>query len=200
MELNTEQKILEAAQEIFHQKGYDGARMQEIAGHAGINKGLLHYYFKTKDKLFAAIFDAAFHKMITEIVSILRLDACVAERLCLIVDRYMALLMQHPDLPRFVVHELNNNPAGFGKKHITREAKAAFVHFSASVHAEIKQKKIPDLDPRQLFINTLSLIVFPFIARPLIQGITAASNTELKQLLADRKEQVKDSIRRELKV
>ena len=55
-ELNTEQTILEAAKKIFIHKGMDGARMQEIADEAGINKALLHYYFRSKDKLFEAIF------------------------------------------------------------------------------------------------------------------------------------------------
>ena len=67
----TEQKILEAAQEVFHEKGYDGARMQEIADKASINKGLLHYYFKTKDSLFEAIFSIAFRQMIAQIQAII---------------------------------------------------------------------------------------------------------------------------------
>ena len=53
----TEQKILDAAEVVFHEKGFDGARMQEIADKATINKGLLHYYFKSKDALFDAIFN-----------------------------------------------------------------------------------------------------------------------------------------------
>ncbi|HEX2898201.1 MAG TPA: helix-turn-helix domain-containing protein, partial [Bacteroidia bacterium] len=57
---NTEFRILEAARHIFQQKGFDGARMQEIADTAQINKGLLHYYFKSKDALFHKVFGIAF--------------------------------------------------------------------------------------------------------------------------------------------
>ena len=49
---NTELKILKAAKEVFIIKGFEGSRMQEIADTAGINKSLLHYYFRTKDNLF----------------------------------------------------------------------------------------------------------------------------------------------------
>ena len=55
--INTESRILEAAKEVFIAKGFDGARMQEIADTAEINKALLHYYFRNKDKLFEAVFE-----------------------------------------------------------------------------------------------------------------------------------------------
>ncbi len=200
MELTTEQKILAAAQAVFLKKGYDGARMQEIAGEAGINKGLLHYYFKTKDTLFGAIFSAAFNSMVSQIVTILQQDVPVEERLFRVVDRYMALLMNNPDMPRFVVHELSKNPAGFINKHITGEAKTAFAGFSAAVKSEVRRKKIAPADPRQLFVDTISLIVFPFLARPLIQGITVSTAPEMKDLLAGRKEHIREAIRRQLRV
>ena len=51
-DIGTEQKILLAARKIFFQKGLAGARMQDIANEAGINKAILHYYFRSKDQLF----------------------------------------------------------------------------------------------------------------------------------------------------
>jgi AcrR family transcriptional regulator len=61
--LTTEEKILEAAKKVFHRKGFEGARMQEIADEAGINKALLHYYFRTKENLFDDVFKAAFREI-----------------------------------------------------------------------------------------------------------------------------------------
>ncbi|HOY18340.1 MAG TPA: helix-turn-helix domain-containing protein, partial [Haliscomenobacter sp.] len=68
-ELSTEEKIVQAAKEVFTQKGYAAARTDEIAVRAGVNKGLLQYYFKgkSKEKLFKAIFEEAFLKMVTRI-------------------------------------------------------------------------------------------------------------------------------------
>ena len=60
---DTEQRIFEAARVIFIRKGMSDARMQEIADEAGINKSLLHYYFRTKEKLFDAVFKEAFSQM-----------------------------------------------------------------------------------------------------------------------------------------
>ena len=72
---STEQKIIEAAETVFHEKGFDGARMQEIADKANINKGLLHYYFKSKDVLFEAIFSAALRRTLTNLNSILIMES-----------------------------------------------------------------------------------------------------------------------------
>lgn len=198
-EKNTEQKILEAAEDVFHIKGYDGARMQEIAEHAGINKGLLHYYFKTKEKLFEAIFSAALHRMVSKIHAILELDISLEDRIGLIVDQYMMLLSKNPNLPRFVINELNKNPEQFIARHINRDASSAFEEFVTSVQQEVDKKNIRQIDPRQLFFNMISLIIFPFVGRPLLQGVTGADNNTFKELMTERKEHIKQFIRNALR-
>ena len=64
----TEKKIIAAATDIFLKKGKDGARMQEIADHAGINKALLHYYFRSKDRLFEEVFKNEIKTIVTSII------------------------------------------------------------------------------------------------------------------------------------
>ena len=70
----TEEKIFEAATEVFEEKGMDGARMQDIANHAGINKSLLHYYFRTKDHLFNAVFEKLAGKMFRKFAPLFEKD------------------------------------------------------------------------------------------------------------------------------
>lgn len=200
MEVNTEQKILIAAEEVFHQKGYDGARMQEIAEEAGINKGLLHYYFKTKDKLFEAIFSVALHKMISKISSIVELDISLEAKIDMMVEQYMAVLIRHQNLPRFVLNELNKNSDQFVARHIDKDAKRAFEKFVTTVQKEIDRKNIKPIDARHLMLNIISLIIFPFVGRPMAQGIFGMDNIEFQKLLLERKEHVKgflkDALRR----
>jgi TetR/AcrR family transcriptional regulator len=191
MELKTEQKILDAAEEVFHQKGFDGARMQEIAEEAGINKGLLHYYFKTKDKLFETIFSVALHKMISKISAIVELDISLYEKIDMMIEQYMIILMRHPNLPRFVLNELNKNPDQFIARHVNKDAQIAFGSFVASVQKEINKKSIKRIDARHLMLNIISLIIFPFVGRPMAQGIFGMDNTEFQKLLLERKEHVK---------
>ena len=79
-EQNTEQKILDAAKEVFQKKGMTGARMQEIADKAGINKALLHYYYRTKEKLFEKAFEAAFSLFYPKVKKMLISDKTVLEK------------------------------------------------------------------------------------------------------------------------
>ena len=55
---NAEERILAAAKKVFTTKGMAGARMQDIADEAVINKALVHYYFRDKDKMFEVVFRA----------------------------------------------------------------------------------------------------------------------------------------------
>ena len=196
---NTEDKILAAAEEVFQEKGYDGTRMQEVADHAGINKGLLHYYFKSKDKLFEAIFSVALNRMVAKIAAILEMELSLEEKIGMIVDQYMALLLRNPQLPRFVLNELHKNADTFVGKHNSSAAKTAFRHFALSVDREASAGRIAQTDARQLFVNMMSLVIFPFVGRPLLQVVMGTDKDEFTALLAERKTYIKSFIRAALK-
>lgn len=195
----TEQKILEAAEEIFHEKGYDGARMQEIADKATINKGLLHYYFKSKDLLFEAIFNAALRRMVTNLNSILLMENSLEEKIDLIIDAYMNMLARNSALPRFVINELNKDPDKFINKFLNENVKNVFSSFIASVQKEVDAGKIKPIDPRQLFMNIISMIIFPYVGRPMIQVIVGLENKEFYSLMNERRELIKTFIKQALR-
>ena len=196
---NTEQKILDAASQVFHTHGYDGARMQEIASEAGINKGLLHYYFKTKDALFQAIFGVALNQIIAKILIILEKELSVEDKINQLVDQYISMLLLNPNLPRFVLHELSKNPDHFTARHLNKKVEAAFMQFSHSIEAEVAQGKIRAIDARQLFTNLMSLMVFPFVGKPMLQKLFQLNNLEYKKLMEARKAHVKDFIQAALR-
>ena len=97
----TEEKILDAAQTVFTRKGMDGARMQEIANEAGINKALLHYYFRSKQKLFEAIFKQVFKQIFPDIKAFIHSEIPLEKKLGIFVEKYIDLLMKNPFLPSF---------------------------------------------------------------------------------------------------
>ncbi len=196
---NTEEKILESAETVFHEKGYDGARMQEIADKANINKGLLHYYFKTKDSLFDAIFSMALKRMVANIHSILSMEVPLEEKMDMIIDGYMNILARNSALPRFVVTELNKDPDKFIAKHLNSSMKNVFTSFEESVQKEIKAGNIREIDSRQLFINMVSMIMFPYVGKPMIQILLGTDNKSFQTLLNQRRELIKTFIRQALK-
>ena len=196
----TEQKIIDAAETVFHEKGYDGARMQEIADKANINKGLLHYYFKSKDALFDAIFKMAVKRMSGNIHSILKMEISLEEKIDLIIDSYMNLLLRNSSLPRFVITEINKDSDKFIKKYLNGEINNVFNQFIASVQKEIEIGRIKNIEPKHLFMNMISMILFPFIGKPMIQVLIGVDNKEFNKLMIERREHVKLFIKQALQI
>ena len=110
IEKETDERIYEAARDIFHERGFDGARMQEIANRAGINKALLHYYYRSKDLLFEKVYQAAAKKLFPNIMVSLRSDDPLPKKVRLFVSGYIDTLRDNPYMPGFILHELNRNP------------------------------------------------------------------------------------------
>ncbi len=186
---NTEALILEAARKVFIEKGLEGARMQEIADEAGINKSLLHYYFRSKDKLFHAVFIEAFQKFLPQIDSLILTQAPVAVKLEAFITNYINTIIQNPFIPGFVLHELSRDPQSLAE--LLKSRASMVPQFLQQIQDEIDAGRIKPFDPRQIIINTLGLCIFPFVARPIAQTIFFENNTEAyNQFLEDRKTEV----------
>ena len=92
---NTEESILKAANEVFQTKGLDGSRMQEIADKANINKAMLHYYYRSKQLLFDAVFKKAFSLLAPELNAILNDDSSVEEKVQNFLKDHPRLKLKH---------------------------------------------------------------------------------------------------------
>jgi len=188
-EKNTEQQILNAAKTVFLKKGFDGARMQEIADEAGMNKALLHYYFRSKDKLFDAIFQEAFQQFLPRVSEIMTSDKPFFEKIWAFVESYIDMLLENPHLPMFILNELYRHPErlvnivrGFG---IQPEL------FALQMKKEIEAGNIHPVDPRHFMVTMLGLCIFPFAARPMIQRVLFENNAEeYQKFLLQRKTEV----------
>lgn len=191
---NTEQKILSAAEQEFQQKGYHGARMQSIADKASINKGLLHYYFKTKDRLFEAIFEKAFDLMVQRMNKIFALEASLREKLDAFLENYLRMLMINPAIPRFVINELNRHPETFVKKMLGRKNKPDVRNIIDQIQKEIDCGNIPPIDPVHFLIDIIGMAVFPFLARPMLQGVLQLDDQCFDQIIKERKAHIMEVI------
>lgn len=189
-EKNTEEKILEAAKKIFIIKGFDGARMQEIANEAQINKALLHYYFRSKDKLFEAVFASVFSHFFPAILEAMQREIPFAEKIKIFVDNYINMLTANPYLPAFIIGEINRNPENVLE--MIKKNMGAKPDFLFKIIAdEINMGRMRPIDPRHLMINILSLCIFPFIARPIITGLFFENNQEASNgFMEERKNEI----------
>lgn len=189
----TEDHILKAAQVIFQTKGMDGARMQEIADKAKINKAMLHYYYRSKQLLFEAVFNKAFSLLAPELNNILNDDSSIEDKIKNFTDNYIRFMMKHPYLPGFIIQELNRNPK-FIEKLKSNVSFPNITKFKTQVKNDIENGTIIPISAEQLFINILSLNVFPFVASPLIKALVNVNDKTYEALLEARKKDVSDFI------
>lgn len=195
---DAESQILDAAKNIFQKKGMDGARMQEIADEAGINKALLHYYFRSKKLLFEAVFTNAFSLLAPQLNKILNDDSSIEEKVKNFTFNQISFIIKHPYLPNFIIQELNRNPEFFDtiKEH---PSFPSLEKFKTQVQKEIQQGILKPIDGEQLFIHIVSLNLFPFIANPLLKGFLQKDDAQYKQLIENRKTEVSEFIIRSIK-
>jgi len=196
---NTESEILEAAKTIFQRKGLFGARMQEIANEAGINKALLHYYYRSKQLLFEAVFKQAFSLMAPKLNAIINSDLALEEKIKKFMHNYISFVIKHPYLPNFIIQELNNNPQ-FIKQLVAENHFPNITAFKKQVNDLVKNGKIKEITPEQLFVNMMALSIFPFIGAPLLKGFTNMNDKTYQILLKERKTTAADFIINAIKI
>ena len=195
----TEATILEAAKRIFQHKGMVGARMQEIANEAGINKALLHYYFRSKQLLFEAVFKKAFSLLAPQLNEVMNADTSICEKIRNFSSNYISFVLKHPYLPNFIIQELNRNPE-FVKKLMTEEHFPSIEKFKKQVNEKVIEGEIRPIKAEQLFINIMALNIFPFIGATLLKGFINADDATYKNLLEDRKTEVAEFIINSIKL
>lgn len=185
----TEEKILAAAKQVFMENGLDGARMQDIADKAGINKALLHYYFRSKDKLFEQIFMEEAKKFMPRVTTIMLSDLPLFEKIEQFVGQYIDTLTQNPLLPLFILNEINKNPQEMMKK-IWGNYRPPVDKVEEHVAKLVKKGEIKPIKGYELMINMVSLCIFPFLARPMVQWVTKKNDEEFFQMMEQRKKHV----------
>jgi TetR/AcrR family transcriptional regulator len=197
---NTEEKILEAAKEVFLEKGNDGTRMQEIADKAGINKSLLHYYYRNKEKLFASVFKFAFSQFSPRIFGVLKQEDDFFTLIRNFISVYIDIVSKNPFIPLFILNEINKKNTSL----FINTVKSAGLNpkvFIDRVQKEIDNGVIRAIDPNQLIVNTIGMCIFPIIGRPMIQVILFDDNkNEYEKFLETRKKEVAEFVINSIKI
>jgi AcrR family transcriptional regulator len=191
--ISTEEHILKVAREVFMQNGYDGTSMQMIADSAGINKSLLHYYYRSKERLFGHIFSKVFSQFIPNLGVIFLSDKPLEEKIREFVDRYIDVFIENPLIPIFVMQELSKNPQHLAE--LVREAGINPEIMIMNITNALKKENVKLKDPRHFLVNLIGLCVFPFAARPLVQRMIFNNDeSAYNNFLLERKKEVPEFI------
>jgi TetR/AcrR family transcriptional regulator len=188
-EPGAEERILLAARKVFVLKGLDGARMQDIADEAGINKALLHYYFRSKDQLFEKIFTETAGRFVPRVKAILLDNAGFYEKIERFCAEYIDMVLTNPFMPLFVLNEMNRQPAAFLERIFNGDL-PDLSFFSKQLNAEIRAGRVRKISLEELLMNMLSLCIFPFIGRPLLTAVLGIPPQDFQKTMLSRKKTV----------
>jgi AcrR family transcriptional regulator len=195
---SSEQKILEAAKKVFLKKGMSGARMREIAEEAGINKALLHYYFRSKSKLFKSIFDLVFMNFGPKLFGIFNDDTPIEQKIDDFVNAYLDLIAHNPYLPLFIINEIQRNPELLKDvEKVLRQIRNTKI--IDQLNAGIESGIYHPIKPAHFYTNLLAWCIFPFLTRPILDRIFGISEQEFSNFIEERKKSIPAMIMRSIK-
>ena len=187
LDTTTEEKIKSAARVAFHKKGYAATRTRDIAEEADINLALLNYYFRSKEKLFETIMFETLFSFMQNMAMVLNDEKSTLEKKVeLVAEKYIDLIIKEPNVPIFMLSEIRNNAEGLLEKLPIKQLVMNSSFFKQHQDA-VAKGKITEPNPLHFLMNILSLVVFPFIAQPLLQGISGLNETQFKKLMQERK-------------
>jgi TetR/AcrR family transcriptional regulator len=196
---NTEKRILESARRIFHIKGFSGARMQEIADEAKINKAMLNYYFRSKDKLFEAVLKEAFQNFFPKVFQMINMDLPLFEKIENFVSSYLTFLQNNRCIPGFIIGELAQNPQRL-KEFFVENGIRPPEKFIQEIKTAVENNEIIPIEPTALVLNILSLCIFPIVAKPIIETVFNINEEQYDSMIEARKKLVAQFIINAIKV
>ena len=181
-----EARIIEAAKDLFIEKGFAETSMSEIASRVGINRPGLHYYFRTKDKMFQAVCGMIGQAILPKVQDILsQRDIPLAQRIESIVDTYYTTFHKSPYLPLFILKEMQRDIGHLLDTINSSPAKESLDKLIASLQDEMRQGKLRTVPLRIVFLTFYGLMATPFLTRNFSTRLLLGENESFEDMLAE---------------
>ena len=186
-----EEQILESATELFLKKGFAATSTTEIARHAGCNQALVHYYYRTKDKLFEAIFEAKIKKFVDSLLAASDEELTFEERLSRKIGSHFDMLAENPKLPVLLFSEVSTNPKRLElfKNALSDKPQQVLDNLGKDLKKEIAKGNVREMTVYDLILDIISLNIIMFLMETPFRAITQISDEDYKSLLERRKEE-----------
>lgn len=205
-EAATEQRILEAARAVFLRRGTAGARMQEIAQEAGVNQALVHYYFRTKERLAGAVFQQIASRIFPALAQTLGADISLDEKIDRLIAIYLDNLSQNLFVPGYLISELHHHPERVQQllsSVIGADPRILMPSLLKTLEKQINERvhegTMRPIKPQQFVVNLISLCIFPFAARPMLSIVFGMDDAAFMRFIAQRKKELPDFFRSALR-
>jgi TetR/AcrR family transcriptional regulator len=189
--------LLESATEEFFEKGFHGARMQEIANRAGVNKALVHYYFRSKENLYKDVIRFQFRRNIAHLLEQLHTQDSFSTALKHFINGYIDLLAENPQIPSFMLRELADGGiivGGILKELMGQEELQAVKAVKKLMNRAVRDGEIARQDLPQLIMTVVGACIYSFVASPIIEVFMTPGSTTSASFLKARKRAVFNTI------
>lgn len=188
---STELAIIAAAEEEFFERGYNGASTTKIAEKAGVTHAMLHYYFRSKEKIFQKILDKEVDTMLSSLKPVMSPDGGLWETLESAINLYYDFLGNHRRLPFLILNVADNNPEMLEtfKRRVLADVSAAFTKHSDRFRKWIDEGVINEIDPFQLLCTIVTMSLSTFVGLPLFQNVLMMDEVQVEEYIAKRREE-----------
>jgi TetR/AcrR family transcriptional regulator len=185
-ELQTEQLIKEKAKILFFQKGFLNATTQEIADEAGVNRALIHYYFRSREQMLDTILDEALFEKKQRMRTILSSDLPFRVKIAIYIDLVVDFGLTYPYLENFIISETARHP-GKVIEFCAKDRIKSVDLIRDQLEAEIRKKKIAPISPEHFMVNLSAMCHYPLLAKSILQTIHGMTDAAYKKFLLERK-------------
>lgn len=186
----TEELIKNTARRLFFGEGKFNATTQEIADAAGVNRTLINYYFRSRDKLFDIVFTDAQEREQQRTESIIFSELPFKEKIAQFIDDSFIIAKEHPYMEIYLVTQFNQGCYFKDEEGMDRMLKKFF----EEVIEEMDKGTITKMNPIQFILNMVSLISFPISMRPLFQKTMRLTDEDYEKILDERKDIIMDNL------
>jgi TetR/AcrR family transcriptional regulator len=192
-DLETRERILDAAHAVFTRKGTAAGRTQEIAAEAGVNKALVHYYFGTKAALADAIFARALGTIMPRIFGILAdPERSIEEKVPAIAQEQIEFHSARPYLAGYLISELHAQPDRIARLLTRQGGSVPLDVIRRQLREGARAGKIRPISAEQFVANLMGLLIFPFAIRPALRELLSLDDTRWRAFIEERRRLVPD--------
>ncbi len=184
---HTEILIKETAKRIFFQKGLLNATTQQIADEAGVNRALIHYYFRSRDQLFRTVLEEAVNETRNKVDSIFNSEESFKVKISKYLDVFIDRNAEFPYIQNFIITEIMQDPEKM-KEHFSRKRNHMLKHIVPLLKKEIETGSMEPIDPEHFIVNMMSMCSYPLVAKPFIQNMFSYDDKMYRKFLKERKQ------------
>jgi TetR/AcrR family transcriptional regulator len=192
-EVDTQLLIKQKARILFFQKGFMNATTQEIADEAGVNRALIHYYFRSRDQMLDMLLDETIREKKQRMLTILSSDLPFREKIALYIDVVVDYSLTYPYLENFIISETARHPDKI-REFCSKDRVKSVDLIREQLQAEIKKKRMAAITPEHFMVNLSAMCHYPLLAKSILQTIHGMTDSAYKRFLLERKQAIYSTI------